>query len=103
MQALDASRPAVLEMRRERPAGFRGAAPRGPGEPVRPRRHRWYPRVKAAADFLLAVPLTLLALPVIALAALAVRLTSRGPAFYTQARVGRHGRTFTIYKLRTML
>jgi lipopolysaccharide/colanic/teichoic acid biosynthesis glycosyltransferase len=32
----------------------------------------------------------------------AVRLTSRGPAIYTQTRLGRFGRVFTIYKLRTM-
>ena len=36
-------------------------------------------------------------------AALAVKLTSRGPAFYTQDRTGRHGRTFTIYKLRRLV
>src|SRR5262249_18845124 len=29
-------------------------------------------------------------------------LTSRGPAFYTQARLGRNGRAYTLYKLRTM-
>jgi lipopolysaccharide/colanic/teichoic acid biosynthesis glycosyltransferase len=32
-----------------------------------------------------------------------VKLTSAGPAFYTQTRVGRNGRLFTIYKLRTMM
>src|SRR5205814_291249 len=31
-----------------------------------------------------------------------VRITSRGPAFYTQTRLGLRGRTFTIYKLRSM-
>jgi lipopolysaccharide/colanic/teichoic acid biosynthesis glycosyltransferase len=31
-----------------------------------------------------------------------VRVTSRGPAIYTQARVGRCGRVFTLYKIRTM-
>jgi lipopolysaccharide/colanic/teichoic acid biosynthesis glycosyltransferase len=31
-----------------------------------------------------------------------VRLTSRGPAIYTQARVGRSGAVFTLYKIRTM-
>ena len=42
------------------------------------------------------------ALPIIGLAALAVRLTSRGPAIYRQLRVGLGGKAFTMYKLRTM-
>ncbi len=32
-----------------------------------------------------------------------IRLTSRGPAIYRQTRVGKHGKTFVMYKLRTML
>jgi polysaccharide deacetylase family protein (PEP-CTERM system associated) len=40
--------------------------------------------------------------PVILVAAAVVRLSSKGPAFYTQVRVGLNGRRFTIYKLRTM-
>jgi lipopolysaccharide/colanic/teichoic acid biosynthesis glycosyltransferase len=51
----------------------------------------------------LALLLTIVALPVMAVCALAVKLTSRGPAFYTQTRVGCGGKTFTIYKLRTMV
>jgi lipopolysaccharide/colanic/teichoic acid biosynthesis glycosyltransferase len=57
---------------------------------------------KASVDFLLAV---LLALPVaaaVALVAIAVKLTSRGPVIYTQTRLGKHGRPFRIYKIRTM-
>ncbi|WP_298462122.1 sugar transferase [uncultured Cellulomonas sp.] len=47
--------------------------------------------------------LGLLALsPLIGAAALAVRLTSEGPAFYRQTRVGVDGSTFTIWKLRSM-
>ncbi len=42
-------------------------------------------------------------MPLIFLAALAVRLTSRGPAFYTQTRVGKNGRLFTIWKIRSMI
>ena len=34
--------------------------------------------------------------------ALQLTLTSRGPMFYSQVRLGRHGRRFRIYKLRTM-
>jgi lipopolysaccharide/colanic/teichoic acid biosynthesis glycosyltransferase len=40
--------------------------------------------------------------PLVVACAALVRLTSRGPAFYTQERVGQFGRVFTIYKLRTM-
>jgi lipopolysaccharide/colanic/teichoic acid biosynthesis glycosyltransferase len=46
--------------------------------------------------------LLVLTAPVVLLAAIAVKLTSRGPAFYTQTRVGQDGQLFTIYKLRTM-
>ncbi|CAN5252424.1 hypothetical protein BH11PLA2_BH11PLA2_30360 [soil metagenome] len=40
--------------------------------------------------------------PLILLAMLAMRISSRGPAIYTQTRLGRGGRTFTLYKIRTM-
>jgi exopolysaccharide biosynthesis polyprenyl glycosylphosphotransferase len=43
-----------------------------------------------------------LTLPVVALAALAVKLTSRGPVFYRQERLGKDERPFHIVKLRTM-
>lgn len=64
---------------------------------------RSYLKARRLLDVAIALGLTLIALPVVALAALAVKLTSRGPAFYTQTRVGRGGRTFTIYKIRTMI
>lgn len=40
--------------------------------------------------------------PIIGLAAIAVALSSRGAVFFRQERVGRKGRSFTLYKLRTM-
>src|SRR6476619_4066791 len=80
----------------------RGRTPLG-RTPVQPLAYRWYPGIKVAADFVLAALLTAPALPLLAFAALLVRLTSRGPAFYTQTRVGRNGRVFTIIKLRRML
>ena len=58
--------------------------------------------VKAAADVVLAAGLLVASLPVMLGAMLLVRLTSAGPAVYTQARVGRGGRVFTLYKIRTM-
>ena len=59
-------------------------------------------RVKAAADLVLAAGLLVLTLPMTLGCVLLVRLTSGGPAVYTQTRVGRGGRVFTLYKIRTM-
>jgi lipopolysaccharide/colanic/teichoic acid biosynthesis glycosyltransferase len=42
-------------------------------------------------------------LPILLLAGLAVRLTSRGPVFYRSERIGAHGVPFQMYKLRTMV
>jgi len=63
----------------------------------------WSERAKAALDWLLAVLLALPALPLIALSALLVRCTSKGPAFYTQVRLGRRGRPYMLIKIRTMI
>ena len=40
--------------------------------------------------------------PIVLVGAIAVKLQSPGPAFYKGPRVGRHGKLFSIYKLRTM-
>ena len=58
--------------------------------------------LKAVLDRVMGALLTVLAAPVVALAALAVRATSAGPAFYSQTRVGVDGATFTMWKLRSM-
>ncbi len=71
--------------------------------PVGPVRNGWYLPIKAAVDFSGALFLLALLAPLVGLLALLVKLTSRGPAFYTQTRIGRHGRPFTIYKIRTMI
>ena len=63
----------------------------------------WYLPCKTAIDFVLALLIGMVALPLIVLSALAVRLTSRGPAFYSQMRVGQRGRLFRIWKIRTMI
>ncbi len=51
---------------------------------------------------ILALVAFLVAWPVMLLAALAVRLTSRGPVLYRQIRVGKNGVPFTLYKFRSM-
>ncbi len=43
-----------------------------------------------------------LGLPILAAAAIAIKLDSKGPLIYSQVRSGRNGREFRIYKLRTM-
>jgi exopolysaccharide biosynthesis polyprenyl glycosylphosphotransferase len=58
--------------------------------------------VKKAADRLAAAALLLLLLPVLVMIAVAVRLTSPGPAFYRHRRVGQHGRDFDLLKFRSM-
>jgi lipopolysaccharide/colanic/teichoic acid biosynthesis glycosyltransferase len=59
--------------------------------------------VKRILDLLIAAPGALLTAPVIGVIALAIRLESRGYPIYTQTRVGKDGREFSIYKLRTMV
>jgi O-antigen biosynthesis protein WbqP len=58
--------------------------------------------VKRAVDFLIAVPLLAVASPVILVAAAWIRLTSAGPAFFSQIRVGQNAVPFRCHKLRTM-
>ena len=58
---------------------------------------------KNVQDRLLGGVMLLVALPVVLAAALAVRLSSPGGAFYGQARVGRDGQPFSMWKLRSMV
>src|SRR4051794_10991574 len=67
-----------------------------------PRAAAWYGGAKAAADVVLAFLMLAVSAPLILLAAAAVKLTSPGPVFYSQTRLGRGGRPFRIYKIRTM-
>jgi lipopolysaccharide/colanic/teichoic acid biosynthesis glycosyltransferase len=58
---------------------------------------------KRALDVMLVLCAAPLAVILVGLAALAVKLTSRGPALFVQERLGRHGVPFLCYKLRTMI
>ncbi|MGH2950905.1 MAG: sugar transferase [Solirubrobacterales bacterium] len=55
-----------------------------------------------ALDLVLAALAIALATPVLLIAAVAIKLDSRGPVFYRQRRVGRDGAEFDLLKLRTM-
>ena len=57
---------------------------------------------KRLLDLLAASAGLLMAAPIMALVALAVRLSSPGAVFYHQQRVGQHGRIFTVHKFRSM-
>lgn len=58
--------------------------------------------MKRALDLPIAIIAGLLALPIIALAALFIVIVDPGSPFYTQTRIGRNGRPFSILKLRSM-
>jgi len=58
--------------------------------------------VKRAADVSLSATALALSAPVLGVAALAVRAIMGRPVLFRQARPGRHGALFTVYKLRTM-
>src|SRR6266508_179144 len=58
---------------------------------------------KRMLDIAVSLMLLGLSLPVIVLAALAIKLTSPGSVVFKQKRIGLNGRTFTLYKFRTMI
>ncbi len=61
-----------------------------------------YLAVKRGVDLILSIILIIFLIFPIVCIALAIRLESRGNPIFTQKRVGRHGKPFTMYKLRTM-
>lgn len=58
--------------------------------------------LKRIMDRAVALPLFLMSIPIMAAAAVWIKLTSRGPAFYCQMREGIDGRRIAVWKLRTM-
>jgi exopolysaccharide biosynthesis polyprenyl glycosylphosphotransferase len=63
---------------------------------------RAYLNVKRVIDITFAIILFLLAAPLMAIVALAIKLESSGPAVFRQERVGLNGRRFVLYKFRSM-
>ena len=62
----------------------------------------YYTPIKRIVDFAVGlIAILILAIPVICFVFL-IKLTSAGPGIYRQKRIGRHGKEFLLYKLRTM-
>ena len=59
-------------------------------------------RVKRIAELFISLLIIIISLPIIIIAAILIKIEDGGPIFYTQLRTGRGGKTFNIYKLRTM-
>jgi exopolysaccharide biosynthesis polyprenyl glycosylphosphotransferase len=59
--------------------------------------------LKRATDVIAASLVLILLLPLFLILALAVKLTSRGPVFFSQKRIGRQGETFSMLKFRSMV
>jgi lipopolysaccharide/colanic/teichoic acid biosynthesis glycosyltransferase len=66
--------------------------------PRPPRHYSW----RLGVHTVLAAVLLVLSAPVLAVVAVLVKLSSRGPVIYSQTRLGQGGRHFRIYKFRTM-
>ncbi len=58
--------------------------------------------IKRALDVTVASVALVISLPVLVIAAIAIKLESPGPVIFKQKRVGQYGRMFTMYKLRSM-
>jgi exopolysaccharide biosynthesis polyprenyl glycosylphosphotransferase len=66
-------------------------------------KHSWlFSKMKYAIDTLITLPATLLLLPLFAVAALAIKMNSKGPVFYRANAIGKNGKPFTMYKFRSM-
>lgn len=67
-------------------------------------RNRFYRHFgKRALDLILTIPIILALIPLLAAIAILIKLTSRGPVFFNQLRLGKLGEVFVAYKFRTML
>ena len=63
----------------------------------------WERIVKRLLDIVFSATVLIVGFPFLLLTALLVRLDSRGPIIFSQVRVGKNGRLFTIYKFRSMI
>ncbi len=62
----------------------------------------WQENLKTAIDYVGASLALLISAPLMLFLAIGVKLSSKGPIFYSHERIGRYGKPFTIYKFRSM-
>ena len=58
--------------------------------------------LKRMLDIAVSIPAIIILLPLMALTAVAIKADSKGPVIYSQERVGQYGKTFKVYKFRSM-
>jgi len=63
---------------------------------------RYYLISKEVTDIIVGAVALVISLPMMAVCAAVIKLSSRGPVLFSQVRLGQHGRPFKIYKFRTM-
>jgi lipopolysaccharide/colanic/teichoic acid biosynthesis glycosyltransferase len=98
-------RPRVVPIRSDESDAAYAAAPGLPAISVAPARALPAPlasRSKRAFDVVFGSAILIVALPVVAVIAVAIRATSPGPVLFRQRRVGVDGKPFTLLKFRTM-
>ncbi len=71
-------------------------------DPLFPVKEVSYASAKRVFDVVVSCALLLIALPIMLITAIAIKITSRGPVFFKQVRVGEGGRFFWCYKFRSM-
>ena len=76
------------------------------GEPLITIKHElmpiWQANIKRLVDIIGSAFAIIMLLPLYIIAAIGVKLSSKGPIFYSHERIGRYGNPFTIYKFRSM-
>lgn len=63
---------------------------------------RYFATAKGVVDVMLGFLALMVFLPILGACAAIIKLSSRGPVLYTQVRIGKGGKAFRMYKLRTM-
>ena len=71
-------------------------------ENLRENEKEWYEGVKRLSDIVLSIPFGIITCLVFPFVSLGIKLSAPGPILIKQTRVGKYGKTFTLYKFRSM-